>query len=203
MDDTTTLTLPPMLSQILQATADCGFPMASDLHTGSLLKTLAAAKPSSRLLELGTGTGLSAAWILAGMDAHSTLTTVDNNDAVQSIAKRFLAQDTRVTFHLMEGGAFLEKIADERFDFIFADTWPGKYTHLELALSLLTPGGFYIIDDMLPQPNWPPDHAPKVPVLIRALEARPDLVLTKLNWSTGLIVAVRSESADNSPTGRY
>jgi predicted O-methyltransferase YrrM len=126
------------------------------------------------------------------MDAASTLVTIDNNDTVQSIAKRCLAQDARVAFHLMDGGAFLGQIASERFDFIFADTWPGKYTQLELALSLLKPGAFYIIDDMLPQPNWPPEHAPKVSVLIRTLESRSDLVLTRLNWSTGLIVAVKS-----------
>jgi len=166
--------------------------MSSDLQTGSLLKTLAAAKPAGAMLELGTGTGLSTAWILAGMDSRSTLRTVDNDDAVQSIAKRYLDQDARMTFHLMEGGDFLETIADERFDLIFADAWPGKYTHLEIALSLLNPGAFYIVDDLLPQLNWLPEHAPKVTTLIRTLENRSDLVITKLSWSTGLIVAVKS-----------
>jgi len=42
-----------------------------------------------------------------------------------------------------------------------------------------------------PQPNWPPDHYPKPPQLIAALEARPDLRVTRLDWSTGLIVAAR------------
>jgi predicted O-methyltransferase YrrM len=36
---------------------------------------------------------------------------------------------------------------------IFADAWPGKYSDLEKALKLVKPGGFYIIDDMLTQPN--------------------------------------------------
>jgi hypothetical protein len=58
-------------------------------------------------------------------------------------------------------------------------------------LQLLKPGGLYIIDDLLPQPNWPEGHAPRVPALVATLEARRDLVLTKLNWSTGLIVATR------------
>src|SRR5262249_4561942 len=116
----------------------------------------------------------------------------DNNEAVQSIARRHLEEDPRVTFRLMDGGAFLENYTGPPFDFLFADTWPGKYTHLEQALGLLQPGALYIVDDMLPQPNWPPETLPKVPLLIHTLEARTDLILTKLNWSTGLIVAVKT-----------
>ena len=57
--------------------------MASEPKTGALLKTLAASRPAGRLLELGTGTGISAAWLLAGMDRAATLITVDNDDAAQ------------------------------------------------------------------------------------------------------------------------
>src|SRR5437899_1634403 len=127
MDDTANLDYPKTLHNILRATAESGFPMASDVLTGSLLRTLAASKPAARFLELGTGTGLSTAWILAGMDSASTLVTVDHSEAFQSIARRYLEEDARVTFQLMEGGAFLESYAGPPFDFLFADTWPGKY----------------------------------------------------------------------------
>lgn len=40
---------------------------------------------SGAFLELVTGTGLSTAWILVGVDASSTLLSVDNEEAVQSI----------------------------------------------------------------------------------------------------------------------
>jgi hypothetical protein len=52
-------------------------------------------------------------------------------------------------------------------------------------------GGFYIIDDMLPQPNWPNGHAERVANFIGMLENRTDLTLTKLAWSTGLIIATK------------
>ncbi len=192
MDDASVINTPAALQVITAATAAAGFSMASDLKTGSLLKTLAACKPGGTLLELGTGTGLSTAWLLDGMDSAATLLTVDNDEAVQEVARRHLGSDTRVRFYCGEGGPFIESLTAERFDLIFADTWPGKYDHLEITLGLLKPGGFYIIDDMLPQPNWPPEHFPKVPVLVAALEARPDLALTKMNWATGLIVAVKT-----------
>jgi hypothetical protein len=52
-------------------------------------------------------------------------------------------------------------------------------------------GGFYIIDDMLPQPNWPEGHADKVERFIEELEERNDIILTKLNWSTGIIIVTK------------
>ena len=78
------------------------------------------------------------------------------------------------------------------YDLIFADTWPGKYWLLDETLALLSPGAFYVIDDMLPQPNWPTGHASNVAALIATLEGRSDLHITKLNWSTGLIIAARA-----------
>jgi predicted O-methyltransferase YrrM len=191
LDDNEIEPIPPVLEAIEKDTVALGFSMASDHQTGSLLRMLAASKPCGSLLELGTGTGLSAAWILDGMDSRSTLATVDNNQAVVDVALRHLGTDPRIKFNVSDGAMFLEEISGGAFDMIFADTWPGKYDHLEEALTLLKPGGLYVIDDLLPQPNWLAGHAEKVPVLISALEAREDLVLTKLGWSTGLIVAVK------------
>ena len=52
-------------------------------------------------------------------------------------------------------------------------------------------GGIYFVDDLLPQPNWPAGHAPKVSALVAELESRRDFVVTKLAWSTGLMLLVR------------
>lgn len=194
MADPDGLELPLSLPEIEVATRASGFGMASDRLTGSLLRTLAASKPGGGFLELGTGTGLATAWLLSGMDAASRLLTVDNDPRVVAIAERHLGGDPRVAFHVMEGGAFLEALCTQglAFDLIFADTWPGKYTHLDEALKLLKVGGIYIVDDMLPQPNWPEDHPPKVAHLISLLEGRSDLRVTRLDWSTGLIVGART-----------
>lgn len=76
-------------------------------------------------------------------------------------------------------------------DFIFADTWPGKYNHIEETLLLLKQGGIYLIDDMLPQDNWPEGHNEKVNNLIRYLENREDIILTRLCWSTGIMICTK------------
>ncbi|MBC7419073.1 MAG: SAM-dependent methyltransferase, partial [Pedobacter sp.] len=81
----------------------------------------------------------------------------------------------------------------ELFDLVFADAWPGKYSELDEILSLIKVGGFYIIDDMSAQPNWPVGHQGNVDRLTKYLERRTDFNLTKMNWSTGIIIAAKKE----------
>lgn len=183
--------VPKNYHEIAEATKLSGFTMASDNLTGSLLRTLASSKPAGRFLELGTGTGLSTSWILDGMDENSQLTSVDNNREYLDICEKYLGSDSRLTLECMDGEAWLLGNLEKKYDFIFADTWHGKYLLLDEVLNMLKPGGIYFIDDMLPQPNWPDGHAEKAAKLVVELESRSDLVLTKLVWSTGIIICVK------------
>ena len=191
MTEEITERIPKNYNEIDAATKSSGFTMASDILTCSLLRTLAASKPSGKFLELGTGTGLSTSWILDGMDKDSTLTSIDNDPLFLEIAKDKLGSDNRLNVVLADGGKWIEENKSQKFDYIFADTWHGKYLLIDEVLSMLNKGGFYIIDDMLPQPNWPDGHQEKVMKLIAYLEAREDLLMTKQVWATGIIIAVK------------
>jgi predicted O-methyltransferase YrrM len=192
MEDERIRRRPAALDAIQRDSDALGFTMASEAKTGALLATLAASKPGGRLLEIGTGTGLGTAWLLSGMDAAARLDSVDVDADVVAVARRHLGGDARVTFHVADGAEFLGRLPRGAFDLIYADSWPGKFTHLDEALALLRVGGVYFIDDLLPQPNWPDGHAPKVPVLIDALERRDDFTTVKLAWASGLMLAVRT-----------
>ncbi len=182
---------PEYYNDIDDATKVAGFTMASDVLTCSLLRTLAASKPCGKFLELGTGTGLSTSWILDGMDQGSTLISIDNDPDFLNIAQQFLATDDRLHLILSDGGQWIEDNREQKFDYIFADTWHGKYLLLDEVLAMLNKGGLYIIDDMLPQPNWPDGHQEKAIKLVSCLEAKDDLLLTKQVWATGIILAVK------------
>jgi len=192
MNDCDILSCPAMLDAIRADTERLGFTLASDPKTGAFLRALVASKPAGRFLELGTGTGVGTAWLLDGMDPASRLISVDSDPQVQEVAKRHLGVDPRVTFHLGDGGAFLEALGDVRFDLIYADAWPGKFTHLDLALAAVEVGGVYFIDDLLPQSNWPDGHAAKVAPLIADLDSRPGFISTKLACASGLMILVRT-----------
>jgi len=179
---------PAGVADIVAETEAVSFNMMSEAKVGALLAVLAASKPGGRLLELGTGTGHGTAWLLSGMDTTATL---DTDKAVVAVAQRHLGADGRVTFHITDGAEFLRQEGLRPFDVIYADAWPGKFSHLDEALSLLRPGGVYVIDDLLPQANWPEGHAPKVPALINEIERRSDFSTVRLAWASGLMLVVR------------
>jgi len=183
---------PVAYPEIDALTKSAGFTMASDLKTCSLLRTLAAVKPGGMFLELGTGTGLSTSWILDGMDNDASLISIDNDPVFMAIASAKLAADHRLQLLQMDAGDWITANANLRFDYIFADTWHGKYLLLDEALAMLKKGGLYIIDDMLPQPNWPEGHDQKALNLVAELDKRVDLLITKMNWATGIIIAVKN-----------
>jgi predicted O-methyltransferase YrrM len=191
MDDAIEIVRPAVLDAIQRDSVAAGFSMASEERTGALLRTLAASKPAGAMLELGTGTGISTAWILDGMSARASLITVESDIRFAEIARRHLGADRRITFHVGDGAAFLKSKQGRKFDLIFADTWPGKFDHLDEALDLLAPGALYLIDDLLPQPNWPEGHAAKIAPLISRLENDPRLTISRLSWSSGILIAAR------------
>lgn len=188
MTDEAIKTYPSNYIAIDEATKYSGFTMASDPKTCSLLRTLAGTKPGGEILELGTGTGLSTAWILDGMDNNAVLTSIDNDDVFLDIAKRFL-KDGRLKLVSKDAGEWIQENKNTMFDLIFADTWHGKYLMLDEVLDMLCPGGLYIIDDMLPQTNWPEGHHEKALKLLQTLDERRDINLTRQCWASGIVIA--------------
>ena len=190
MNDRVNIQPPRHLERLIVRSREIAFSMNSDPLTGAFPRSLAASKPGAAILELGTGCGVGTSWLLDGMDARSTLVSIDTDPYAHTIAATQLGKDPRLTLMLRDCRELLESW-DRKFDLIFADAWPGKYTHLDAALALLKHGGIYVVDDMLPQPNWPEGHGARAAVLIAQLEQLPGFAVTKMAWATGIILAVK------------
>ncbi|MGH7968336.1 MAG: O-methyltransferase [Limisphaerales bacterium] len=191
LNDLNLVAPPAVLAEIEARTRDMGFDMASEPRTGALLRALAALKPGGRLLELGTGTGVATAWILAGMDTDSTLVSVDSDPDHQRAARECLGNDSRLTLVLEDALGFLKRQPAASYGFVFADAIPGKYEGLEECLKVVKPGGVYVVDDMALLPKWPRAHVERVAHLISQLAGDDRFAIAPLDWSTGVIVAVR------------
>ncbi|MDR7117867.1 class I SAM-dependent methyltransferase [Caulobacter sp. BE254] len=191
MFDDNTATTPATWREIDARSRVLGFDMPSEAGTGAMLRLLAATKAGGRFLELGTGTGLATAWLLDGMAPDASLVSIDTDMGVQAVARAVLAGDPRVTFVIEDGLDYVRAQRPASFDLIFADAWPGKYEGLDETLALLGPGGLYVVDDMSPQPNWPPGHQPRVDALVTRLKSHPDLATVALDWASGLVIAAR------------
>lgn len=191
MDQSHIKDIPALYSNIQSKAKEIGFTMPSDLYIGSLLKTLISSRINANILEIGTGAGLSLAWMVDALSKNSQLTTIDNDPQLSNIAKGFFGENPKLSILCEDGEKWIENYYGPPFDLIFADAWPGKYSHIDETLAMVKPGGFYVIDDMNPQKNWPLGHAEKAEQLIQTLEERKDFNLTKMNWSTGVILMTK------------
>lgn len=182
---------PAIIETLVAEAGKHGFEESCAAETGALLRMLAAAKPKGRLLNLGTGFGVSSAWLLDGMSDDAELWTVDIDDTGSAVAKAHL--DKRLRVVVEDGGAFLAgaNALGQHFDLIFADAMPGKYEHLDRALDLVARGGFYVVDDLTPTEDWP-EGAVLAPKLVDRIEADSRFVSLVLDWSTGHMIAVRT-----------
>ena len=178
-------------ASIIKESLQLGFDMICDVDVANLCTTLVASKQSSKLLELGTGTGLSTAYILAGAGSDAQLDSVDINQAFTAIAQKYLRADKRVVFHTQDAGAFLERAGAGEYDFIFADAWPGKYSHLQYSLNVLKKGGIYLVDDMLPQSNWPDGHQKRVDAFLAFFRRLNGYAMNYMNWASGVAVITK------------
>lgn len=182
---------PPSLAAIEWRTREIGFQMASEHGVGALLRVLAASRPGGRVLELGTGTGCAAAWLLHGIDAESRLTSVDTDAAVQQVARDVLGGDARLELICGDALAYLAGQQEESFDLVFADAIAGKYEGLELSLRVVKRGGFFVVDDLLAQADWPEGHAVRAAALAAALAERQDFYFVPMEWASGVMVGVK------------
>jgi predicted O-methyltransferase YrrM len=190
MDDTPGRA-PAALDAIMADSAALGFAMSCEPRTGALLATLVASKPAGRILELGTGTGAGAAWLLDGMDTTARLISVEIDRPVQAVARMHLGGDPRVTFETTDAHTWLCNYQGEQFDFAFVDCRPGKFHGLETLLRLLRVGGLYVADDLLPQPTRPDDHQQRVDEFLDRLPRVSGLYAVTMAWSSGLVVGTR------------
>lgn len=174
--------------------------------TGAALALLAAATGARAVVEVGTGAGISGAWLLSGMHPDGILTTIDVEAEHQRVA--------RETFHalgvghartrLITGRALdvMPRLADGAYDIVFVDGDKTEYpVLLEQALRLLRPGGVVAFDNVL----WSdrvadPAHRDAETMALREVAALVHedarLVAALLPVGDGLLAAALREDAE-------
>jgi predicted O-methyltransferase YrrM len=120
-----------------------------DPVTGSLLRLLASASGAKAVVELGTGAGVSALWLLRGMAQDGVLTTVDPETEHQRLAKQSLLEagygSGRVRLIAGEALNVLPRLSDAAYDLVFCDAARSEnLDYLQAALRLLRPGGLVV-----------------------------------------------------------
>ena len=168
---------------------------------GAVLQVLAAAARARAVVEIGTGAGVSALYLLRGMPADGILTTIDVEVEHQRAAKEAFAEDgVRPTRTRTISGRALDvlpRLTDAAYDLVLVDADKDSYpAYVEQAVRLLRPGGVLAVDNAL----WhdrvaDPARRDEVTTVIREVgrTVRDDdrLVPALLPSGDGLLVAVR------------
>jgi predicted O-methyltransferase YrrM len=171
-----------------------------DSTTGSLLRLLAAVGSARAVVELGTGAGVSALWLLSGMREDGVLTTVDPETEHQRLAKQSLTEAGYGTgrVRLIAGRALevLPRLSDGVYDLVFCDALPQENAdYLAAALRLLRPGGLVVFAGALnggrvADPSARDADTVALRELAKAVRERADLTPCLLPVGAGLLAAV-------------
>jgi predicted O-methyltransferase YrrM len=178
--------VPPLVEKALALTERLGFEKSCLPEVGRLLHVLAASRGRERVAEIGTGTGVGAAWIVSALPPQTPFFTAELDPGRAAAARELFAADENV--HVLEGD-WRELLPPEApFDLLFFDA----AKHLrppedgEVAAGLLAPGGIAVLDDLTP------GHAGPDPVRDYWL-GRADLAATEILTTprSAAILAVR------------
>lgn len=187
---------PAKLKLLKQEAEKHDFPMSCDDVTGAFLRALAASRPLGTVLELGTGVGVSTAWLLDGLASGTRLVSVEKDPELSATAKSYLGGDLRIAFHVQDASAFLTDMVEvgvQKFDLIFADAPAGKYRDLDKTIELLGDGGMVVFDDMRVEAGWRAGRVERVQTLRANLMAYPALRVSELDVGSGIVLAVKGD----------
>ena len=142
--------VPPLVEKALALTERLAFERSCRPEVGRLLHVLAGSRGRERVAEIGTGTGVGAAWIVSALPPGTPFFTAELDPERAAAARDLFAGDEDV--HVLEGD-WRELLPREApFDLVFFDA----AKHLrpredgELVVGLLAPGGMAVLDDLTP-----------------------------------------------------
>jgi predicted O-methyltransferase YrrM len=143
--------------------------MLSGNLQGQFLAFLSRLIKPRRILEIGTYTGYSAICLCEGLTNDGLLHTIDTDDEVQEIAKKYFREarlEEKIILHTGDARVLISEIKEE-FDLAFIDGEKSEYPdYYELVLAKLKPGGILLADNVLwggkvLQPLKTGDHSTK------------------------------------------
>lgn len=126
--------------------------MLSGALQGQVLESFSRMIQPKRILELGTYTGYSAICLAKGLSEEGKLITIEIDDEVLSIAKKYFAEanlNKKIEIHIGDALEILDTL-NETFDLVFIDADKSQYVdYYEKILPKVKTGGFLIADNVL------------------------------------------------------
>jgi predicted O-methyltransferase YrrM len=159
--------------------------------TGAYLKHLAHSLSAQSVVEIGTGSGVGALWVLEGMLASGTLTSIDDEMEHSNIAK-IAFQDAQIAparFRLITNPVMdvMTKLADRAYDLVIFRHNPEDLPFaIAEAHRILRSGGVFVVDNFFGGSKVS-DPAQRDPKTVALRESGKSLKNESENWVVSLI----------------
>ena len=125
----------------------------STVAVGNFLKFIAQFSNAKSVVEIGTGSGVGALWLLQGMPADGVLTTIDSEREHSKITRSIFEEaDIAVTKYRVITGKLIEvvgKLADNSYELVVIRPALDLFDMVAESYRLLKPNGLLIIDQVL------------------------------------------------------
>jgi len=159
--------------------------------TGAYLRHLAQLLSAQSVVEVGTGSGVGSLWLLDGMIASGTLTSIDDEMEHSAIAKLAFAEAEIAAprFRLITNVVMdvMTKLADRAYDLVVYRHNPEDLTYaITEAHRILRSGGVFVIDNFFGGSKVP-DPAQRDPKTIALREAGKQIKSDTDSWMSVLI----------------
>lgn len=158
---------------------------------GAFISFLAKVLKAQSVVEIGTGSGVGALWVLDGMLPSGTITSIDDEMEHSSIARQSLneAEIVQQRFRLITNPVMevVAKLTDRAYDMVIFRHEPEDLPYAASeAARILRSGGVFVIDNFFGGSKVS-DPAQRDPKTVALREAGKALKLDTHTWSTTLI----------------
>ena len=126
--------------------------MLSGFFQGRLLSIISKLIKPKKVLEIGTYTGYSAICIAEGMNNNGIIHTIDKNEELNTIQKKYFKKSGLENNIIQYNGCALDIIPkiEEKFDLIFIDADKENYiNYFNLVIDKLNNNGVILADNVL------------------------------------------------------
>jgi len=126
--------------------------MLSGFFQGRLLSIISKLIKPKKVLEIGTYTGYSAICIAEGMNKNGIIHTIDKNEELNTIQKKYFKKSGLENNIIQYNGCALDIIPkiEEKFDLIFIDADKENYiNYFNLVINKLNNNGVILADNVL------------------------------------------------------
>jgi predicted O-methyltransferase YrrM len=138
---------PPLVEKALELAHKKNFQNSCIREVGQLLRLLVASTKPGTIAKIGTGCGVSSAWMLEGLRSHHQFISVENDLALHQAVSELFVIESRATFI---GGDWRDLLKCQPFQLVFVDVGNAKDDGSDAIIEATALGGFIVLDDFTP-----------------------------------------------------